>query len=280
MDLTTKKALIINLEKQSAEVKNFPDLHKFIGGVGLGIKLYNIFKEHDPLVISTGPLNGLFPFASKTSIILNNSGALEDLYIGGTLSTRLRFTGIDSLVFLGKGIEEKSIEISNSNVKFLDADAKTHDLGLPGKRSVLEWNHSNNTLLLDNYFTTHEDFLESKFRVKNIRSLVVTGTETFKPQNFPRYKEIYNNVLARTNQMLVDKNTFHSCSGCPMGCEKSKTGELGGNVLVHSLVACNLAERIYADLGITFSCLNVLGYDYTHEDIENLPFLIQQELKN
>ena len=79
--------------------------------------------------------------------------------------------------------------------------------------------------------------------------------------------------------MLIKENTFPSCSLCPMGCKKSNEGEIGGNVLLHSLVACEFAQNIYSDIGIVFSCLNVLGYDYTHEDIENLPKLIEKIFK-
>jgi hypothetical protein len=51
-------------------------------------------------------------------------------------------------------------------------------------------------------------------------------------------------------------------------------------VLIHSLVACHYADKIYSDIGVVFSCLNVLGYDYTHEDLENLPKLIEDTIKN
>ena len=39
------------------------------------------------------------------------------------------------------------------------------------------------------------------------------------------------------------------------------------------------AQAIYSDVNTVFSCLNVLGYDYTHEDIENAPLYISQVLK-
>ena len=64
-----------------------------------------------------------------------------------------------------------------------------------------------------------------------------------------------------------------------MGCEKSQRGEIGGNVLIHSLVSCAFATNIYSNIGVVFSCLNILGYDYTHEDIESLPTLIEQILR-
>ena len=64
------------------------------------------------------------------------------------------------------------------------------------------------------------------------------------------------------------------------GMQKSKVGEIGGNVLLNSLVACQFADKIYTDIGVVFSCLNTLGYEYTHEDIENLPELIEETIRN
>ncbi len=64
-----------------------------------------------------------------------------------------------------------------------------------------------------------------------------------------------------------------------MGCGKSRVGEIGGNVLIDSLVACQFADKIYTDIGIVFSCLNVLGYNHTHEDMENLPKLIEDTIR-
>jgi aldehyde:ferredoxin oxidoreductase len=113
---------------------------------------------------------------------------------------------------------------------------------------------------------------------KNIRGIVVTGTKTYELVDKERYEDLYMKILGRTEDLTVAKSNKPSCAGCPIGCEKSKYGEIGGNVLVHSLVGCAYAEKIYANIGVVFSCLNVLGYDYTHEDIEALPSLIKETL--
>ncbi len=99
-------------------------------------------------------------------------------------------------------------------------------------------------------------------------------------KDWDKYKTLYAQILERANLVTVDSGFFPSCSGCPKGCSKSKDGELGGNVLLHSLVACGFAENIYSDISTIFSCLNTLGYEYTHEDIENLPLHIQEVLNN
>ena len=101
-DTSVKKVVIVDLENKISETKSFTDLNPYFGGTGVGLKLLEIYHDKNPLIFSVGPLNGFFPFASKTSVVLDNNGAIEDIYIGGNLSTRIRFAGIDSILFHGR----------------------------------------------------------------------------------------------------------------------------------------------------------------------------------
>lgn len=278
IDTVSKKVMIVNLENSEIEVKSFTDLNNYVGGTGLGLKILELYLDKDPIVFSIGPINGFFPFASKTSVVLTKDGLVEDIYIGGALSTRLKFTGLDSVVICGKANEKTILEIQNSEVNFHNEITDIESLGLPGKRCLL--NFDGKKVLLDNYFTTPEDYLESKFVEKNLKGISFTGTEIYKLKNFDNYKNLYSEILHRGKDLRVLEGTYPACSNCPMGCGKSKVGEIGGNVLINSLVACQFADKIYSDIGTVFSCLNVLGYSYTHEDIENLPRLIEKTLGN
>jgi aldehyde:ferredoxin oxidoreductase len=222
-------------------------------------------------------LNGLFPFASKTAIVINNEGVIEDIYLGGNLSLRIRYSGIDAILIFGHSEEKTVLDILNSSVTFRSPDEDSNRLGLPGKRSVLKIDKTK--VLLGGYFTTPEYYLEKEFIDRNIFGLVITGTELINITDFDKYEELYKKILQRKDELSVLEGTYPSCSNCPMACGKSKTGEMGGNVLLHSLVACQYADKIYTDVGVVFSCLNILGYEYTHEDIEALPRIIEQTLK-
>jgi hypothetical protein len=134
-------------------------------------------------------------------------------------------------------------------------------------------------VISDQYFTTPENYLEKKFIEKNIKGISITGTEIYSPKNFDDYENLYEEILSRKNELGVEPGGYPSCSGCPMGCGKSKIGEIGGNILLNSLVACQYADKIYTDIGTVFSCLNSLGYGYTHEDIENLPALVEKTIR-
>jgi aldehyde:ferredoxin oxidoreductase len=277
METTIKKALIIDLSNQTSEVKSFSDLNSYIGGIGIGLKLYEIYKDTDPIVFSVGPLNGFFPFASKTSVIVSDDGVIEDLYVGGNLSLRIKFAGTDSVVICNKSSENTVLDITNTIVSFKPGNTDLTLLGLPGKRSSIS--SLGKEFLVQDYFSTPENFLGNSLNQKNLSGICVTGTEIFKPGNFSAYEKLYAEILDKKNELRVEEGIYPSCANCPMGCGKSKVGEIGGNVLIHSLVACHFADKIYSDIGVVFSCLNVLGYNYTHEDLENLPKLIEDIIK-
>ena len=275
---STKHVLVINLETKTCETKSFPELHKFIGGVGIGIKLLETYGDFNPIILSVGPLNGYFPFASKTSIVLKRNKNIEDLYIGGSLSVRIKCAGYDAIVLLGQSKRPLNISLDENKVDFYDGEHDIMSSVLPGRSSLLKL--ENSKVLLDSYFETSENFLYTRLYNQGIRSIVFTGTKTFAIQHVEKYKILYHKLLQRTSEMTVEAGAFPSCSGCPMGCINSQKGEIGGNILVHSLVGCTFAEKVFSDVGTVFSCLNVLGYDYTHEDIENLPDYVEKVLKD
>lgn len=275
-----KKILFVDLSKREAEVRLLPELVPYVGGVAMGVKLYSLYQNFDPVIVSVGPLNGYFPFASKTSFVLENDGMIEDLYIGGSLSFRLAFSGFDGLVLGGACDAETVLDIADEDVKFLDgfsAGADFSSLGLPGKRSILQMDAGN--LLLDGYFGLKSGFVEKKFIAKKLLGLCLTGTKTVDLPNVEKYTTLFNQILGQANTLGVDFGGRPSCSGCPLGCSESRIGEMGGNILVHSLVACGYAENIYSNLGTVFACLDILGYNYTHEELEALPDLFSKTIK-
>lgn len=276
MNFKTKKVLVIDLAERSAEISAFDSLKPYVGGIGIGAKLTEIYKEHDPIVFSVGPLNGFFPFASKTAVNFLLGEKFYDLYFGGSLSFRIAYAGYDSIILLNSSmVKDTVIDVSDEKTSFLNPnETDLKSLGLPGKTSKITFN-SEGDVLLDGNFIIPERLLEKKFVQKNIGALVVSGTKITQPRDAQSYSEIFKNILSKEELMTVEKDNYASCSGCPMGCARSKVGELGGSYVVHSLVACTYAEKIYNDVGIVFSCLNSLGYDYTHEDIENLPNLVR-----
>ena len=109
--------------------------------------------------------------------------------MGGTLSTRLKFTGLDAIVFLGESPSQTTLNIENLGLAFVPPETDIFSLGLPGKRCIISPN--GNKLFLDREFTTHEYLLEKKFAKKKISGLIITGTEVFEVAELAKYKELY-----------------------------------------------------------------------------------------
>ena len=278
MNLRARKVLFINLAEKKSEVKSFEDYGKYIGGVGLGAKVLSESDKEGSVVFSVGPLNGFFPCVSKTSVLFKYNGKVQDIYLGGNLSSRIKFTGIDSIVLQGKSEDPVRLEIIDEDVSFKDIEAgKLDSLGLPGKRSTLVVNESG--LTLDQYFEAPNDFLSKKLSEMNIETISVTGTKTFDIENKERYEELDFNLLERCKKLTVEETGDPSCFGCPLGCGQAKVGEEDGDVLLHSLVSCTYTKEIYSDVSTVFSCLDVLDYKYVHEDLENFPNVVYDLIK-
>lgn len=263
---SVKNILEIDLEKKTYHIRSRSDLQDILGGVGLSLKLYSEFKDEKPLIFSVGPLNGFFPFASKTSVMFGVKNKIYDYYIGGSLSTRIKFSNIDAIVLLGKSKSEVFIEVHNHEVTFLDYGVDFESHGLPGKRSILEF--KTNKYLLDNYFRFSGSEADSMLNYKKVIGIVISGSNNFTIENKEEYDALYKQILQKYQRLSIRKDDFPTCSGCPMGCAKSNIGEKGGSLLAHSLVGCGFATNLFNNHDLIISCLNTLGYDHTHEDIE------------
>ncbi len=280
MSLLNRKVLYINLDDHSFEFKSYPDLHDYLGGLALGLKLAEMHRSKNPLIFSVGPLNGMFPYVSKTCILdysENYPEKLREFYLGGSLSSRIKFAGLDAIVLTGVSREPVFLAVDSKETTFVSSSKDFLSAGLPGRSSKLFFQEK---LLLDDYFHTFEDYLGHSFAERNVGGLVIDATVSFNLKDKILYEKKFQELLSKKGELKVLPGANPSCSGCPMGCSKSQVGETSGNVFVHSLVACQHASDIYSDLGVVFSCLNALGYDYTHEELETIPSLVKSLLRN
>jgi aldehyde:ferredoxin oxidoreductase len=107
-------------------------LKKYIGGRGLGAKLYwdLISPEIDPLgqdnvfMVLTGPLGGTMVLGSGKHLIVTKSpstGGWLESYSSGRMTPELKFAGYDGLIISGKAKIPTYITIKDDNVNFKDA---------------------------------------------------------------------------------------------------------------------------------------------------------------
>ncbi len=131
----TGKTVIIDLtdHKIKKTKSDITDLHSYIGGRGLGVKLYSdlIKPDIDPLslenilIFTTGPLTGTAAPLSGRHVMVSKSpltGTIFDSSSGGHFGKELKFAGIDALIIKGASDEPVYISIQDDNIEIHHAD--------------------------------------------------------------------------------------------------------------------------------------------------------------
>ncbi|MCK9230403.1 MAG: hypothetical protein M0Q23_07905 [Syntrophales bacterium] len=127
------KVLEIDLTKQTSKVRPLSDetARKFMGGCGLGA--YYIASEYkagkDPLAedafifIGTGPLNGTFCVATRTSFVNINphNGLLSHAEVGAHFGNEIKWAGWDGIYITGRSAQPVWLYIQDDKVQFRDA---------------------------------------------------------------------------------------------------------------------------------------------------------------
>jgi aldehyde:ferredoxin oxidoreductase len=130
-----KGALLhIDLTKKTSKRVPIPEiiLRKYIGGRGLGAKLYWDFipsaagplEPENVFMILTGPLSGtMAPCGCKHLIVTKSpaSGGWLESYSSGLISSEIKFSGYDGLVITGRAEQPVYVTIKDDTVKFHDA---------------------------------------------------------------------------------------------------------------------------------------------------------------
>lgn len=274
-DKKYKKVLYIDLSELEYEFKNHEDLHKYMGGIGVGSRLYHDYFEKDPVILSAGPLCGYFPYVSKSVLVYENEGKLIERVGGGNIGPRMNFLGIDAILLTGKPVGRVSINVFEDEVGF-DIDQKTKEYN-----SVDDFNINEYGAYSLEYFSFGETTgIHNKLSYEIL--LNIEGSKSVDFEDFYGYERLYNNILADYKKLTVEPRNNPSCLGCPIGCDKSHLGEDDVNIAVlpRCLVACGYAEEIYNEIPLVFSCLSSLGFDYKHEDLEILPQLVGETKKS
>ncbi|MEM3010591.1 MAG: aldehyde ferredoxin oxidoreductase family protein [Candidatus Bathyarchaeia archaeon] len=125
VDLTTGKAETKPLDEKLAR--------KFIGGIGLGIKLLldnskpgvDAFDPENPLIFVTGPLTGTVgPTAGNGYAVVSKSpqsGGVGEAKAHGFFGAELKRAGYDAIIFTGKAEKLVYLWIDDDSVQIMDA---------------------------------------------------------------------------------------------------------------------------------------------------------------
>ncbi len=214
IDLTIRKIKVIDDE----------NLDVFLGGTILATELFtkNCLPTIDPLskdniiVLANGPLTAAFPTASKTVAMfkspLNNE--LGESYAGGRLASALRFAGLDGLIIRGKATHPVYIAIHDRNISIKNAELLWNLRSVfavgrilrdaepqgPGRRSFVRSGRAGDRLIryanvnVDNYRHFGRLGLGAVFGSKNLKALVVEGSQDFVYPDMKEYKKAYREI--------------------------------------------------------------------------------------
>lgn len=227
-----RKVLYIDLSRGESWQEERQDLfEEWMGGTGVGIRLLmeecpegtDPLSPAAPIIFSIGPLNGMFPVATKAVATFKSplTGELGESYAGGRLHLAMRFAGHEAIVIRGRAEGPSYISISDGQVKIKDAtsiwgvEAQTTGMILReretgvGRRSIIRIGPAGEAqvryagVVVDTYRHFGRLGLGAVFGSKNLKALVISGTESAEIPDARRYREVYNRLYAKTVQTDV-----------------------------------------------------------------------------
>jgi len=128
------RVLYVDLSRRSFSVKPRPDLFEAgLGGTGAAIRLLeeecapgtDPFAPGNPIILTVGPLTGLYPLASKTIAMFKSphTGNLGESHAGGRSAVAIRMAGYGAIVIRGASVTPVYLSIEGDHVHFRDASA-------------------------------------------------------------------------------------------------------------------------------------------------------------
>jgi aldehyde:ferredoxin oxidoreductase len=127
------KEVLVDLTAGTIDYRqiNEDDAKKYIGGRGLGVKYVldngpevEPLSEENILCIMTGPVTGSRSSMSGRLCVVTKSpltGTVTDSHMGGWTAARLKWAGVDNIIFSGKSDKPVYLYIENGQAELRDA---------------------------------------------------------------------------------------------------------------------------------------------------------------
>ncbi len=213
----TGKLLRVNLSDGTIREERIADeiLKDYIGGRGLGVKLYydsvspdiNTLSEENPLIFTVGPLTGLAPMSGRHAAVSKSplTGTILDSNSGGEWGKELHYAGYDALIIEGKSespvIVKIGEEVSIENTDLWGADVpevtrkleecgSVATIGPAGEKGVLYA-----AIMNDLTHAMGRGGLGAIMGAKNLKAIVVRGTRKPEIADTERYKEAMKDMV-------------------------------------------------------------------------------------
>jgi aldehyde:ferredoxin oxidoreductase len=221
----TGKTIIIDLTNYRInETKSdIKDLHTYIGGRGLGVKLYSdlMKPDIDPLssenilIFTTGPLTGTAAPLSGRHVMVSKSpltGTIFDSSSGGFFGKELKFADIDALIIKGASDEPAYISIKDDDIEIhpatniwgenvrkctdmLSNQGRVACIGRAGERLIPLANVMN-----DYFHACGRGGLGAVMGLKKLKAIVVKGSTKPMIANEDRFQKVRAKALDLINK--------------------------------------------------------------------------------
>ena len=254
------KILRVNLSTGKINVEKLDDetAKKYIGGIGLGMKLWlanskagvDAFSPENPLVLTVGPVSAtMFPTGGNGHAFISKSpetGAVGEAVSHGTFGAEIKRAGYDGIILVGKAERPTYLWIDDDSVQLLDAEkiwgkspAETEDavkdelgdyyvrvasIGLAGeKRSKIA------NIINEKTRAAGRTGLGAVMGSKNLKAVAVRGTHDI--------------VVAKPEEFIEMVKEFHERMKGP-AAQKYRTLGSAENVMIQNALHC-LPTRNY-----------------------------------
>ena len=244
IDLITGKTHVEPLNEEYAK--------KYIGGIGLGIRLWldyskpgvEPFSPENPLILTTGPISGtIWPTGGNGHAFVSKSPqsyGVGEAKSHGSFGTELKRAGYDAVIFKGKAEKLVYVWIDDDSVQLLDAShlmgkspAETEDtireelgdyyirvaaIGLAGEKLARMA-----CIINDKTRAAGRTGMGAVMGSKNVKAIAVRGTRDI--------------TVAKPDEFMEYVKEFHERMKGP-ATQKYRTLGTPENVLVHNAVSC------------------------------------------
>ena len=222
-----RNILYLDLTNHTSKVVDRRDLYEiFLGGVGVATTL--MLEEYEegtgpldpkmPVILSTGPLTGVFPTCTKVVAMFRSplNGELGESYAGGHLGMSMRYAGYETIVITGASEYPVYVAIHDDDVIFRDASSiwgisSANDVGKilrgiekgAGRRSIVRIGRGGEkgvkyaSVNVDTYRHFGRLGLGAVFGAKKLKALVISGNKEIQSPDHKNYRKMYK-VLYET----------------------------------------------------------------------------------
>ncbi len=235
LDETLRRVLYIDLTRRRAFVRERPDLFESgIGGTGVGIRLLeeecppgiDPLAPENPVILTVGPLVGLFPLASKTIAMFKSphTGNLGESHAGGRAALALRMAGYGAIVIRGASTLPVYLVVDGDEVHFRDASAlwgmrSSFTVGTvlrereggSGARTILRIGRAGEqrvtyaNVIAETFRHFGRLGLGAVFGSKQLKALVIQGRRSLPVSDPKTYRAVYDEIFKATTESALMK---------------------------------------------------------------------------